>query len=99
MCFKLLKYNIITNTFNGIGIQSVNVDPLCNGFVIKNEGNTLVKVMGETIKPDASKSIGGNYGEVFEGKVDLFFALPNPAPLIPENLCIVTQKVYVKGQL
>ena len=97
MCFKLLKYNIITNIFDRVG--SLNTDPLCNGFVIKNEGNTLVRVMGETILPNASKSVGGNYGEVYEGKVDLFFSLPTPAPLTPVNLCIITQKVYVKSCL
>jgi hypothetical protein len=99
MCFKPLKYNVIVNTFNDNGMQSVNVDPLCNGFVVKNEGNTLVKIMGETILPNASKSVGGNLGEIFEGKIDLYFALPTPAPATPINLCIVTQKVYVKGQL
>lgn len=95
MCLKILRYNIITSPFSRTG--SVNIDKWCNGWTIKNTGNTNLEVFGEVLAPQASKAISGNYGEIFEGKVDLFFSVPTPAPAVPNNYCIFTQKVYVNA--
>ncbi len=97
MCLKILRYNTIKKIFTANG--SVNVDRYCNGFVIKNNGNTNINYDGEILIPEESISVGGNYGEIYEGRIDLFFVLPSPAPITPVNLAIVTQKVYVKESL
>ena len=97
MCVKLLRYNTIKKPFTANG--SVNVDKYCNGFVIKNAGNTNINYDGEILIPRESVSVGGNLGEIYEGRIDLFFEMPSPAPPTPINLAIVTQKVYIKESL
>jgi hypothetical protein len=89
---KFLKYSI-SNVLYQRQI-SVTVDRLCNGFSAKNAGNTIVLLNGEPLQPGESKSVGGNYAEVFVGRIDVAFAMPDPAPGTPVNACYVTQKTY-----
>jgi hypothetical protein len=78
---------------------SVTVDKLCNGFSAKNAGTTIVLLNGEPLQPGESKSIGGNLGEIFVGRIDIAFLLPTPAPATIVNACYVTQKTYeIVGQ-
>lgn len=70
-------------------------DKLCNGFTVKNAGNTICIVNGEPIQPDDFKTFGMNRGEIYIGRIDLSFVLPTPAPPIPTNQAFVTQKFYV----
>ena len=90
----MIEYNIFTTPFTAPG--EVMVDRKCNGFVIKNAGTTLVETFGEQLQPGESKSIGGNYGELFVGRVDIKFTVQAVPPAVITNLAIVTQKVYVK---
>lgn len=99
MCTQILFYNVVATPFTKNG--KVNIDRRCNGYVIKNTGNTLLTVDGEGIQPGGSKSVGGNYGEIFIGIVNLFFTGPSliPAQPVANNACIVTQKVYTNLEL
>ena len=93
MCFKLLQYNFFDTVITRPGL--VNFDIYCNGWVIKNSGTTLVLIMGETLNPGESKSIGGNYGEIFVGRLNVAFRTQTPAPATIVNKATLTQKMYV----
>jgi hypothetical protein len=94
--FMLLGYNTSVQTYKRA--KQVVIDRLCNGVVIKNAGNTLVVIQSDTLQPGESKSIGGNSGEVFIGRVDINFQLPAVIPVPVVNLVQVTQKFYT-GQM
>lgn len=96
---RFLKYSTSNVLYNRA--ISVTVDKLCNGFSAKNAGTTIVLLNGEPLQPGAdenlageTKSIGGNYGEVFVGRIDIAFAVPDPAPSEIINACYITQKTY-----
>jgi hypothetical protein len=78
-----------------VGTTQVPIGNDVNGFVVKNAGNTLVVFKGEQLQPGESQSVGGNEGEIYNGRVDIFFQLPVPAPGTPVNMCYVTVKYYV----
>ena len=87
---KLLKYytpsaDLIVNS------TQFPVDPLCNGWIVKNNGTTNVIVNGDTLLPTESKAIGGNYMEVYAGRIDISF----PGGPAAGNLLTLTQKVYI----
>jgi hypothetical protein len=74
----------------------VPLSPNLNSWAVQNSGNTLVVVNSQWIlQPGQSVGLGGNEGEIFVGKLYLQFALPTPAPPIPENRGVVMQKFYV----
>ena|ERR1700679_2454171 len=78
---------------------SVTVDRYCNGFSAKNAGTTIVLLNGEPLQPGESKSVGGNYGEIFVGRIDVAFQVPSPAPATITNACYITQKTYeIEGE-
>lgn len=97
MCEKTLQYQITNKTFTEQG--AVNIDPKCNGFVIKNIGTTQVLYEGYYIQPGDSFSVGGNRNELFVGRVFMSFVVQSPAPVIISNMAVVTQKVYVNVEL
>ena len=70
----------------------------CNGIVIKNAGTTILLVDNvDPLQPGESKSVGGNWREVYYGRHNISFA-PNPFPppgTVPTNNAIVTQKFYI----
>lgn len=78
--------------------RSIQVSPLCNAYVVKNSGNTLLIFRNEPIVPGDFKSVGGNYAEVVDDRIDITFGiqvtdLVNP----PVNQGFVTQKIYRRG--
>lgn len=99
MCTQVLFYNTVVNPFYKNG--SVNVDRKCNGWVVKNTGNTLLTVDQEEIFPGGSKSTGGNFGEIYIGRIDLSFTGGSLIPTQPtaRNACLITQKVYTNINL
>lgn len=75
---------------------NLTFDNFCNGWVIKNTGNTLVIVDNkETLQPGESKSFGGNVGEVYRGQKRISFQLPAVVPATIVNMATVTEKIYV----
>jgi len=96
MCFKYLEYNFVDNVITEPRL--VDFDRRCNGFVVKNTGTTLVRIMGENLSPGESKSIGGNYGEIYVGRLKIDFVTQTPAPAVITNSATVSQKVYVKSR-
>lgn len=91
-CEKFLRYNFSTNVYTAQ--SEIVLDPLCNGISVKNGGNTNLIFQGDVLVPGESKSIGGNRKEILQGRVDISFALPTPAPGTPNNVAFVTQKFY-----
>jgi hypothetical protein len=88
-----LFYN--TSTQRYAANEKVNLDPLLNGFIVTNTGNTLCVVNGQPILPNDFKSFGGNRAEIYMGRLDITFQ-PQAVPVIPAiNECYVTQKFYV----
>jgi hypothetical protein len=89
-----MKYNTSVQVYQGLPKQVV-VAELLNGITVSNEGNTLVIFQGDTLQPGTFKAIQGNAGEIFSGRIDISFELPVPAPIVPVNMAVVTQKYYV----
>jgi hypothetical protein len=90
-----LRYNISGEAYTGPG--SLPLDPLCNGFTIINTGNSTLLWKGDPIAPGNFKAIGGNYGEVFAGRLDVNYQAAVPQPLPRIDSCYVTQKFYQPG--
>jgi hypothetical protein len=84
---KLLQYNLSTQIY---AVQcEVPVMENCNGFTVRNVGTANVIVMGDTLAPNESKSVGGNRGEIFVGRIDLKFSGAGT------TLALITQKYYM----
>jgi hypothetical protein len=92
MCLTLLGYNTSEGTYTGT--KSVVVESPLNGYTVYNGGNTNCWLNGSLIVPGASKSIGGNVGEIFTGNIDLMFSVPAGLTDPPVNSATVTQKWY-----
>jgi hypothetical protein len=87
------KYNINKITIQ-VGTSQVQIGNNVNGFDVKNAGNTIVVFNQEPLQPGESQTVGGNAGEIFAGRVDIYFQLPVPAPVTPVNMCWITIKYY-----
>lgn len=96
MC-KYLPYNISTQVYDGT--KQVIVEKLVNGFSIHNTGTTDLYFNGDRIGPGESKTVGGNTGEIYSGKISLYYRIPTPAPATIINMCTVTQKYYLEEKL
>ena len=93
MCMKLLKYRDNEQVYTTA--DRIIFPPFTNGWTLKNNGNTNVVLNNaETLPPGASKSIGGNYGEIYDGRLDIRFTMPTPAPVTPLNKAVLTFKYY-----
>ncbi len=78
---------------------SYNVSPFCNGITVKNvDGTAVARVTvnnnvvlqpGDDANniPGESFSFGGNYGEIYQGRIELKFN--NPV-----GVCLVIEKFY-----
>lgn len=77
----------------------VQLVPNVNGVAVHNAGNTIVLFNEDPLQPGESKTFGGNWGEIFTGRIFIRFILPTPAPAIPNNLAYVTSKFYVPEPL
>lgn len=96
MAFKIpnrLNYNIAIQTY-GVATR-VPVEQTCNAITVKNAGTTILVFNGDPLQPGESKSVGGNYGEIYMGRCDLQFVTQNPPPGTITNFAVVTQKFYV----
>lgn len=87
----LYNFNGQEYTSNGL----VDLDMCCNGLNIINTGTTVCTVNGIPLNPPAvgetigdSYSIGGNRGEVLNGRVQIMFAGGT-------GKAIVVQKFYL----
>lgn len=87
---EFLKFDYSTQDIIKSG--RMNLAQTCNGWSVKNTGTSTVQVQGDTLQPGESKSLGGNYGEVFIGRVDLLFQGAGV------NMAVFTQKYYVTGK-
>jgi hypothetical protein len=88
-----LYYNISVTTYT----KSGNVTPAgpLNAWTVKNNGTNPVEVNGDPLDPGESKSVGGNYGEVYIGMIKLNFGTGAAAG----NNAEVTQKFYCEGAM
>jgi hypothetical protein len=84
---KLLQYNVSVQEYDRS--QSVPKEPLCNGFIVRNVGTSGMTINGDALATGESKTVGGNRGEVYVGRIDISFDNAGT------NLCIVTQKFYL----
>jgi hypothetical protein len=71
---KVYFYN--TNTLFFSSPAKVDFGDLVNGFTVKNAGNQILVFDDEELQPGESKAVGGNRGELFVGRKDLFFRTP-----------------------
>jgi hypothetical protein len=96
MCDKrkisILAYNVSVQVYNAY--TRVKTARFLNGFTVNNTGNTNVIVNQALVVPGQSISFGGNYGEVYEGLIEINFTLPSPAPATPVNQAQILQKYY-----
>lgn len=84
---KLLQYNLSVQIYS-VDVQ-IPVMNFCNGFTVRNVGTANVVVMGDTLAPNESKSVGGNRGEIYVGRMDLRFTGAGT------RQALVTQKYYM----
>lgn len=78
---------------------SATVPLTCNGFTVKNTGTTIILINGQIpVVPGSSIAIGGNYGEIYAGRVDITFEVPTPAPAVITNSAVVMFKAYMNGK-
>lgn len=93
-----LRYNTDTQHYHQSG--KIPLDRLTNGFTIRNAGNSNVVVNGDTLPPGAFKAFGGNYGEIYAGRLDINFNITGitPAPAQVINDAVLTNKYYMPGQ-
>jgi hypothetical protein len=94
MCQEtILFYNISTDTYQLN--TSVTPDKNLNGFTVKNSapiGGNTVFINGDPLVPGESKTVGGNRGEIFRGRIDITFLVP----ALGVNSVVLTQKFYVR---
>src|SRR5262245_24856278 len=77
----LLRWDMMVTTLKASGWFDIPRN--CNGFMVTNTGDVIVQVNDQLLYPGTigtslgdSKSFGGNYGEVYVGKLKLAFANP-----------------------
>lgn len=85
--FQAVAYNFSAQTYQ-TNIQ-VDIDEWCNGLTIRNTGTSMVNFQQEEIAPGESVAIGGNFGEIIRGRLDLFFTGAG------NNKCVIRQKFYL----
>lgn len=84
---KLLQYNLSVQVYSVT--CEIPVMENCNGFTIRNIGTAVATVMGDPLAANEVKSIGGNRGEIYVGRIDLKFSGAGT------NKVLVTQKYYM----
>lgn len=94
-CPPTRKYNINKIVVTS-GKSQVQIGQRVNGFTVKNAGNTILMFNQEPLQPGESQSVGGNEGEEYIGRVDIYFMLPTIVPPLPTNMAWITVKFYVE---
>jgi hypothetical protein len=87
---KFYGYNISVQEYNKSG-KVTPAYPL-NAWTVRNIGTNPVQVNGDPLQPGDSKSVGGNFGEIYIGYIQLNFGTGAQSG----NLVIVTQKFYAE---
>lgn len=91
---KTYPYNFLTSVYTTS--QKVVVHETCNGFTAVNQGVTDAIVNGIELKAGTatssgeSISLGGDVGEIFKGRIDIYF----PATT---GRVLIIQKIYLPG--
>lgn len=89
-----IPYNTTTNNY----FKSAVVDVMknCNGFTFTNVGGKIARVNGMIIYPGVpgtslgdSRSVGGNEGEIYKGRIQIAFEAGGANPNIE-----IVQKFY-----
>lgn len=88
---KLIILEYDWNVWNTSVNQEFPPDPACNGLTFFNTGaaGSVCVVNGVPLPVGGSLSIGGNFGEIFKGRVPITF--PN---FVAGQQCTVVQKYY-----
>jgi hypothetical protein len=73
----------------------INLNIKSNGIVVKNGGNSLLIIDGESLIPNESKSFGGNRKEIFTGRHEISFQPQAVQPVPRVDLAVITEKFYV----
>lgn len=88
------RYNLIYSTITQN--TQVVIQELCNSWTVINTGTTVATVNGLALNPGTpgtstgeSYSIGGNFGELFYGRIDVGFATGIGS-------LMVIQKIYLE---
>lgn len=90
-----VKYNTLFNTYREN--QGVQLDDKCNGYTVINTGTCNVVVNGILLHSGTatnngeSFSIGGNLGEILNGRIDISFIPPFGA----NRQLTIIQKIYL----
>lgn len=93
MCGFLFKYREVEQNYGEQG--RIIYPPYTNGYAVHNDGNTnIILNNADTIEPGGFKSVGGNFGEIYDGRIDIKFEIPTPAPTTPANNAVFTFKYY-----
>jgi hypothetical protein len=89
------KYNIAKRNIQ-VGTAQIPMGNNVNGFTVKNSGNTIVIFNHEPLMPGESETVGGNEGEEYVGRVDIFFQPSVPVVVPTINSCWIVIKFYVE---
>jgi hypothetical protein len=94
VALEKLYYNTTTQQY----VVNTAVPPQeeCNGFEVVNDGTSDVYLNGKPIHANGSQTVGGNYGEIYVGRIDLQFFAPVEGVPPYVNSAWVTQKFYTK---
>jgi hypothetical protein len=93
MCEKILNVNFSTQSYNGN--KHITVVRSCNGFTVKNRGNSILVINQDPLDPGESKAFGLNRGEVYTGRIDISFRAQAVQPVPRVDAAFVTQKFYL----
>ncbi len=85
--FQSVAYNFTAQTYSQN--TQVDIDPWCNGLTIRNTGKSTLFFQQEAIAPGESVAVGGNFGEIIRGRLDVFFTGAGV------NECVIRQKFYI----
>ena len=89
----MLNVNFSTQQYNGN--KHVTVVRNCNGFTVKNRGNSISVINQDPLDPGESKAFGLNRGEVYTGRIDISFRAQAVQPAPRVDSAFVTQKFYL----
>ena len=96
MCNSKLKY-CDTNTLQYTTQSKINLDTLCNGLTVKNNGNIICLIDDEPLQPGESKSFGFSEMQIFRGRHNIGFTTAGMAviPAVQVPSAWVTQTFYI----
>lgn len=54
--------------------KNITIDPRCNNITAVNKGTTIIDFNGIPLSANESITVGGNAGEILQGKVSISFS-------------------------